>query len=113
MIQVKIYRDAHNQISSFNIEGHAYFDESGKDIVCAAVSAVSFGAINAIETLLDISLDISTNQRDGRLSCVIPESIERERVPKVQLLLEGMVVTLRSIEQEYHEFIHITDRIRR
>ncbi|WP_437177576.1 ribosomal-processing cysteine protease Prp [Heyndrickxia camelliae] len=42
------------KIMSFQSEGHAYYDEPGKDIVCAGVSAVTFGTVNSIEALLGI-----------------------------------------------------------
>ena len=32
-----------NKVESFEISGHAFAGEPGEDIVCAAVSAVTFG----------------------------------------------------------------------
>ena len=36
------------------MSGHAFFAKRGKDIVCAGVSAVSFGAINAVHALTGV-----------------------------------------------------------
>ncbi|WP_327078082.1 ribosomal-processing cysteine protease Prp [Peribacillus frigoritolerans] len=42
------------KIMSYRSEGHANYDVHGKDIVCAGVSAVTFGTFNSIEALLGI-----------------------------------------------------------
>ena len=39
------------------MKGHADFAEHGKDLVCAGASAVSFGAVNAIIALTEITPD--------------------------------------------------------
>ena len=51
MIKVTINRTESGLIQSFTMSGHADFAEHGQDIVCAGVSAVSFGAVNAIMAL--------------------------------------------------------------
>ena len=37
------------KIQQIEISGHANFDRHGKDIVCAGVSAIVYGSINAID----------------------------------------------------------------
>ena len=51
MIKAIFHRDEHGDIVSFSLTGHADAGKTGKDIVCAAVSAVSIGAVNGIEGL--------------------------------------------------------------
>ena len=41
MIVAKIYRDKDNYIKKYTIEGHANYDDYGRDIVCAAISVLS------------------------------------------------------------------------
>ena len=43
-------------LKKFELEGHALFDINGKDIVCAGVSAILIGGINAINEMELISL---------------------------------------------------------
>jgi uncharacterized protein YsxB (DUF464 family) len=38
-------------INKIEIKGHAKYDESGKDIVCAAVSATVITTVNAIGSI--------------------------------------------------------------
>lgn len=110
MIKVTIIRNQiDGYIEEFTLSGHAEFAESGKDLVCAAVSGISFGTINAVETLLNIKLTIKMNEQTGFLHCIAPREQENAVHEKVQLLLEGMVVSLQSIASEYGKYITITD----
>ncbi len=48
MIQILVTRNEHGHVSAFEISGHAESGPYGHDLVCAAVSAVSFGSVNAV-----------------------------------------------------------------
>lgn len=106
MINITINRTETGNIQSFVISGHAFFADRGKDIVCAGASVVSVGTINAVHALLGVTPEIE--QGDGFLRCVIPEELPEDVNEKVQLLLEGMVISLQSIEEEYGKHIKIT-----
>ncbi|AIM15753.1 MULTISPECIES: ribosomal-processing cysteine protease Prp [Neobacillus] len=106
MINVTFYRTESHSIHSFVISGHAFFAERGKDIVCAGVSAVSIGTINAVHALTGVTPEIE--QGDGFLRCVLPKDLSENIQEKVQLLLEGMIVSLQTIEEEYGEHMKIT-----
>jgi uncharacterized protein YsxB (DUF464 family) len=93
-------------IQSFEISGHAFFANRGKDIVCSGVSAVSVGTINAVHAITGVTPEIENG--DGFLRCVVPENLPIDINEKVQLLLEGMAVSLRTIEEEYGKHIKIT-----
>jgi len=107
MIDVTIYRTESGKIHEFEMSGHAWFADRGKDIVCAGVSAVSVGAINAIHEITSVTPDLE-HRADGFLRCMVPDDLPEDTYEKVQLLLEGMVVSLRTIEEEYGKHIKIT-----
>ena len=46
----------------FRETGHAGYDEAGKDIVCAAVSAMTMLVINAIEVSYNSSVEYSIDE---------------------------------------------------
>ncbi|MDQ1912403.1 ribosomal-processing cysteine protease Prp [Paenibacillus sp. GD4] len=106
MIRVAIRRESGGRIQRFQVDGHAQYDEPGKDIVCAGVSAVTVGTVNAIEALLKVQL--KTHMKHGLLKVDIPE-LEEPLRDQVQLLLESMVVMLQSIEQSYGAYIALKD----
>lgn len=109
MIRANIRRAVDRRIVGFAISGHADFSERGSDIVCAGVSAVAIGTVNAIERLL--SVDMRPEERDGYLRAAVPDGLDDELAGQVQLLLESLVVMLQGIETSYGAYVRLTDRI--
>jgi Predicted ribosomal protein len=111
MITVTIVRSRDDdRIVSFSIEGHANYAKRGKDIVCAGVSSVSVGTVNAIETLAGVQLPYSI--KGGWLSSDIPASSDPETNGRIQLLLESMIVMLETIARSYGKFIAFRNEVR-
>ncbi|WP_088103679.1 ribosomal-processing cysteine protease Prp [Halalkalibacter urbisdiaboli] len=108
MITVSVERNQSNDIVSFTMSGHADSGPHGHDLVCAGASAVSFGSINAIAALCGVELDIEMEDEGGFLRCSVPRGLESGIYEKVQLLLEGMIVALQSMAEEYSAYIEIT-----
>ncbi|QAA22919.1 ribosomal-processing cysteine protease Prp [Sporolactobacillus terrae] len=108
MVNLTIHRDPHGQIVAFNLTGHADSGPYGSDLVCAAVSAVAFGSVNAVESLANLQLDV--RQKDsGYLECAIPDYAAGSDLEKAQLILEAMLISMRTIEQSYGQYIRISD----
>lgn len=107
MIRVKIERSKEGSIRSFTVKGHAFYADPGKDIVCAGVSAVTVGTVNAIEALTGIEL--VSRMEDGFLQASVPELSEGSKPEQVQLLLESMVVMLKTIQESYGGFIAVRE----
>lgn len=107
MIKVKIERSAEGSIRSFTVTGHAGYNDPGKDIVCAGVSTVAVGTVNAIEKLTGVEL--ASKMEEGFLEAVVPELAPGETVDRIQLLLEAMVVMMQSIQESYGAFVTIRD----
>ncbi|WP_088007233.1 ribosomal-processing cysteine protease Prp [Indiicoccus explosivorum] len=108
MIRVDV-TERDGRIAVFEMSGHAEFDVRGKDLVCAGASAVSFGAVNAIEALTGVEPEIE--QADaGYLKVAFPEGLERDTDDRVQLIVRSMIVSLQTIEESYGDFIQVTFR---
>ncbi|MER2009536.1 MAG: ribosomal-processing cysteine protease Prp [Psychrobacillus sp.] len=108
MIKVTVTRDQSGLIHSFEMKGHADFAEHGKDLVCAGASAVSFGAVNAIISLTKITPIIKQKGDGGYLYVEVPSIESSEKAASMQLILEAMIVSLQTIEQDYAKYIKIT-----
>ncbi|PWU68347.1 MULTISPECIES: ribosomal-processing cysteine protease Prp [Gracilibacillus] len=107
MIEVTIKRKA-GHIKSFMIKGHAGSGPYGHDLVCAAVSAISIGAVNAVLSLCEMDLLIDqAGDEGGFLEVTIPDNQEDENA---SLLFEGMLVSLETVEQDYGQFISISEK---
>jgi len=108
MIKVTIIRNDRAQIVQYNIEGHAGYAESGEDIVCAGVSAISGAAIVGMERMLGITLDIIVKK--DNLICTIPEHISEQHRHDVNIILETMALGLKDISDKYKKFVKVLDK---
>lgn len=105
MIHVHITKEPSGRISAFEMDGHADFAEHGKDLVCAGVSAVSFGAVNAIVKLTETTPEIEQGADGGYLRVAFPVTA---RDAEVQLLVQAMIISLQTIELDYAEYIQLS-----
>lgn len=112
MIRVNIERDQlkNDQINAFTLSGHADSGPHGHDLVCAAVSAVSFGAINAIEELCGVEPKVETRDNGGFLKLNVPSHVDEHTNEKIQLIIRAMIVSLETIERDYSQYITISDK---
>jgi len=110
MIEVIVYR-TDRKITAFELSGHAGSGPYGFDLVCAGVSAVTFGTTNAVLELCNASLGIEQGDEGGYLYVSLPGSLPEEVNDQVQLLFEGMIISLQTIENEYGQFINIQQKI--
>lgn len=107
MIRILIERESNGNIRSFSVKGHANFADHGQDIVCAGVSAVTVGTVNAAEAVVGVVLN--SKMKNGFVQASVPAGIDGSKPEQLQLLLESMLVMLRSIEQSYGDFITIRE----
>ena len=89
-------------ISSILVKGHAGSGPLGKDIVCAAVSAICIGSLNALENSDDYEIEID----DGLVSVSIPGALSEHD----EIVFETMIIQLKTIEVSYSEAITIKER---
>ena len=110
MISVLVERSAAtNRIDFFQISGHADYRKRGKDIVCAAVSAVSIGTVNSIQALAGVELP--AEMKDGWLTSHIPILSDQDSESKTQLLLESMLTMLKSISKDYSKHVSVKEEL--
>lgn len=110
MIQVTIYRKKNGNITAFELSGHAESGPKGHDLVCAAVSAVSFGMVNAVIKLCEIEPIVDQGGAGGYLAVTLPDELTEEQANQAELLLEGMRVSLETIERDYGQYISISEK---
>ncbi|WP_100488708.1 ribosomal-processing cysteine protease Prp [Sporolactobacillus pectinivorans] len=110
MITLKVDRDSSGKITGFLMEGHAGSGPHGFDLVCAGVSAVSFGALNAVEKLTSVELRVRQSPGGGFLQCSLPMDSGAGDLGEARLILEAMLVSMQTIEESYGKYIHIFDK---
>ncbi len=84
-------------IVGLTCEGHAHFDQYGKDLVCAAVSAILTGGFNAF-------------QEDEVESILLEEGkamVRIKNVTRAKIILETILTQLETIENAYPKNLKI------
>ncbi|MCI5969866.1 MAG: ribosomal-processing cysteine protease Prp [Clostridia bacterium] len=106
MTNIKIYRDKNKNIVKAEFDGHAHFSDEN-DIVCSALSAVSYMTANGIENVAGIKVGYETD--NGYLYFVLPCDIEEKKREKANVLLESMYLFLTDLQKQYSDCISISD----
>ena len=96
MIKVTLIKKD-NVITNINIIGHAGYDVSGKDIVCAAVSSISITTINA---LLKYDKDSISYKKSLEITIHKHDKV-------IDLLIDNMLDMLKELEQDYKKYIKV------
>ena len=99
MITVKI----HGNNDQIDIEGHAMYDDFGKDIVCAGVSSIVTTSINAILSFNENYLEYKED-KTSKDKFIIEIKEHNEIVDK---LINNMIDMLKDLEEDYPKNIKI------
>ena len=98
MINV-IFKMADDHYTYLSVKGHAESDEYGKDLICASVSSIMFGLMNAIDqTKNDVEIKELTNHI---------EIINNTKLELIDNYFELVLIQLKTIEESYGEFIKV------
>ena len=95
MIKILISRH-NNEYCNIKAYDHAEYDDFGKDIVCAAVSALVINTANSIEKFTD-DLIISQIHEDGTTEILLKEHPSKDTV----LLINSFILGLEGIQNQY------------
>ncbi len=101
MINITV-KHQNDYIENVTIEGHSNFAPKGQDIVCAAVSAISEGSLNAIIEMTKMKPDFE--MKDGYLNMNFSAD------EKVQTIVRVMLIQLKTVEEAYSKYIHIKEK---
>lgn len=105
MVKVEFVRSS-GRIVSFKIKGHAMPKEAQLDVdlICSAISAISQTTVIGIEEVLKIKAKYDIE--NGFLNLNL-ENQSLEDIERCQVLLETMILGLKSIEITYGDYIKL------
>ena len=95
------------RITGFTVSGHSGYEERGKDIVCAYVSAVVTMAEATINDVCGAKAKVRVKNEDARVTLTLPASCDEEDT--VQAVLAGMMVTLMNLRDDYPDYIEVLE----
>ena len=111
MTKVVFYRSG-GVFYGFEECGHSGFGESGNDILCAALSAMSMLIINTVEVAyasdIDYDIDEGATRIVVRSKSALPEYEEDERKRyAISGLFMSYFYQLNDLVEEYYDFLEV------
>ena len=97
MTTVTIIQSKDGEYKGFVCAGHAGYANSGRDIVCAAISVLVINTINSLDQLTKASLDVETEETDGYISCQFKEPLNEAQT----LLMDSFVLGIEHVVDGY------------
>ena len=112
MIQVAFF-NREGDLVGFEASGHAGYDVYGRDIVCAAVSGILLTTLGGIDEVVGVHPKVKRNDESGYLQVQLPLQLEEAAKHDACLLIRSAENGLRSISEQYPDFVRIIIRNRR
>lgn len=101
MIKAKF--NIRNADAAFTVTGHSGSAESGKDVVCAAVSSAAYMAANTITEVL--GTDAETEVDDGYMKVSFVNSEAAADI------VRGLKLHLEQLSNDYPQFVKVTTEV--
>lgn len=99
MIKIRISQSG-KDIRKIDIHGHALSSDYGNDLVCAGVSSIVFGAMNAIDRIVPNVCSFQIKENNIQIYVDKPSDL-------IPVLLKMLIIELETMEESYPENIQI------
>ena len=96
-----------DRITGVSVSGHSGYAEAGKDIICAAISAVVTMAEATINEVCGAKAKVRVKEEDARVTLTLPASCDEEE--SVQAVLAGLLLYLCNLRDEYPDYIEVLE----
>ena len=105
MIKISVsFKDEH--IVRMTVTGHAQSASKGEDLVCASVSSITTGALNALDILVHDACELKlTKGKDPIIDIIVKEGQNRD----VQHILKAVLIQLKTLEENQGKYVHIQE----
>ncbi len=101
---VKVHVKRHQgHISEIEIKDHAGYADAGFDLVCAGVSSICIGMMNALDEMVPDICDFVYKEAYIKIKSRLHNEI-------ADILLNGMVYQLKTMQESYADYIIINDQ---
>ncbi len=107
VVSVEMRRGPDGAILGFTVEGHAGQAPRGRDIVCAAVSALTQSAALGLEQRLGIAAVVAAGP--GRFVCSLPPEMPAGTRQRADDILATMSLGIAAIARAYPRYVRLHD----
>ncbi len=98
MTQITFLKTKAGEYQGFICEGHAGYAPYGKDVVCAAISALVINTINSLDEITEEQMDVTADEGSGSVRCLFSGQPLKETS---RVLMDSLVLGLTQIEKQY------------
>jgi uncharacterized protein YsxB (DUF464 family) len=102
MVKITVTKTKDNKICHLLVEGHALSGEKGSDLVCAGVSTITFGGLNALENPKDFLID----NKEAHIEVTSLKPISNHD----EIVLETMLIQYKSIEETNKKYVRVMEK---
>ncbi|MCR5278270.1 MAG: ribosomal-processing cysteine protease Prp [Lachnospiraceae bacterium] len=106
MTTISFYLDEHDKLMGFEAKDHAGFANSGKDIVCSAISVLTINTINSFDELLHADVSLKSDETTGYIDFKVTDYDNES----AQLLLKSLKLGLEGVCESYPKYLKLTNR---
>ena len=106
MTKITFYTKS-NKYIGFKSEGHAGYEERGKDIVCSAISSITQTCALGIIEVLKLNPKYEVNEENGYLQLRLPENVDEVLFEKAQVLFKTTYLALKDLSKGYPSNIKV------
>ncbi len=98
----------------FEEQGHTGYGESGEDILCSALSAMTMLIINAIEVTYHSSVDYQIDEKTTDIRLIAKSALPKyEKDEKKQYAVSGLIQAyfyqLMDLVEEYYDYLDVKE----
>ena len=104
---VTFYRRSDGALIGYRTQGHTGYAESGSDIVCAGISALTQSTLNGLQNVLKAPVVFEIDDQSALLEAKLAPDISENQLQQAQLLLETLLQGLQAIERSYPRNVRI------
>ncbi len=109
-----IFYKSNGTYYGFKEVGHSGYDDAGRDIVCAAVSAMTMLVVNTVEVSVGSNVDYKIDEKSTDIEVVakgaLPkyESDEKKRFA-VAAVMQGYYLQLNDMIEDYYDYLEVDE----
>ena len=98
----------------FEEQGHTGYGESGEDILCSALSAMTMLIINAIEVTYGCNVDYTIDEKTTDIRLIAKSALPKfEKDEKKQYAVSGLIQAyfyqLMDLVEEYYDYLDVNE----
>lgn len=101
-----IVKKKNGNIVEISARGHTGYANSGKDILCSAVSTLLQTSCLGIKKLLKVDAKIKIDEKKALLNLKVP-NLEKQEMEKVQIILKTTLLGLEDIAFGNEKYIKL------